>query len=137
MERQKFCTQCRHPNRLEAKFCKNCGHRFKRVLLLSAEACPQCHTARRDGAKFCRNCGYEFRPNEAPVAQPQVRGVELPPPALIPQEDAPVEAKIDAESISHTGKTGILITQEELGRIRHAKTEQIIFVPSLRRKNRP
>lgn len=138
MERQKFCTQCRQPNRLEAKFCKNCGHRFKRVLLVSTETCPQCLTARRGGAKFCRSCGYEFRPTEAPITQPQAQAVELPAPALIPTLP-PEELKVEAESKETipTGKTGILISQEELGRIRQAKTEQIIFVPALRRKNRP
>src|SRR5688572_5430753 len=85
MERQKFCTQCRQANRLEAKFCKSCGHRFKRVLLVSSESCPRCHTMRRSGTKFCRNCGYEFVPSEAPIKQPQVKAVELPPPALVPE----------------------------------------------------
>jgi predicted Zn-ribbon and HTH transcriptional regulator len=135
MERQKFCTQCRHPNRLEAKFCKNCGHRFKRVLLLSNDSCPKCHTMRRSGTKFCRNCGYEFVPSEAPVKHPEVKGVELPPPAHIPL-DVP-EIKPEASVPAPNPNAGIMISQEELGKIRRAKTEQIIFVPALRRKNRP
>lgn len=134
MERQKFCTQCRQSNRLEAKFCKACGHRFKRVLLVSSETCPRCHTMRRNGTKFCRNCGYEFVPSEAPVKQPQVKGVELPPPALVPDSLPEIEAET---APAPTGKTGILISQEELGKIRQAKTEQIIFVPALRRKKLP
>lgn len=134
MERQKFCTQCRHPNRLKAKFCKQCGHRFKRVMLLAAaEACPRCHTVRSVGAKFCRNCGYEFVPSEAPIQQPAAKGVELPPPALVPASLPEIEP-VEAESPVTSGKTGILISQEELGKIRQAKTEQIIFVPALRRK---
>ena len=90
---------------------------------------------RRNGTKFCRNCGYEFVPSEAPVKQPQVKGVELPPPALVP--DTLPEIEPDAAAPVPSGKTGILISQEELGKIRQSKTEQIIFVPALRRKNRP
>jgi hypothetical protein len=134
MERQKFCTQCRHPNRLEAKFCKQCGHRFRRFMLVSTiEICPRCHTARHSGSKFCRNCGYQFVPSQAPIQQPRVEAVELPPPANIPLIE-PEQNSIEPETPASTGKTGILISQEELGKIRQAKTEQIIFVPALRRK---
>lgn len=90
---------------------------------------------RRSGTKFCRNCGYEFLPSEAPIQQPRVEGLELPPPAFVPPTLPDIEPETPAPARS--GNTGILISQEELGKIRQAKTEQIIFVPALRRKNRP
>jgi class 3 adenylate cyclase/tetratricopeptide (TPR) repeat protein len=55
------CSQCRHPNRDESKFCDQCG------APLSA-ACPDCGAANAPGAKFCSQCGTPLAAVRAPAA---------------------------------------------------------------------
>ena len=45
-----ICPKCRAENRLGAKFCGECGHRF-------AAACPACGAVLQTGYKFCDSCG--------------------------------------------------------------------------------
>jgi hypothetical protein len=44
------CTQCRHENPADAKFCLECGYRM-------ALACAACGTELPVGPKFCKECG--------------------------------------------------------------------------------
>ena len=55
------CSQCRHPNRDEAKFCDQCGA----PLLVP---CPGCGTANSPGAKFCSQCGAALVATPPPAA---------------------------------------------------------------------
>lgn len=138
MKTHKFCSQCRHENRISAKFCMHCGKAFKRFIIKSQDTdyCPSCYTARHEGAKFCRICGYSFvsQPTEPPVNQPVVPALELPPPALIPAPIAPPptvakQDPIEPSASSQETENGILISQTELAQLRRAKTEQILFIP--------
>jgi len=53
------CPKCQFDNRNEAKFCKECGHRFE-------IACPGCGNNMDVGSKFCDQCGYNLTlPSEA------------------------------------------------------------------------
>ncbi len=48
-----ICTHCHAENRVEAKFCDECGERLEL-------ACASCGEPNRPGAKFCSNCGREI-----------------------------------------------------------------------------
>jgi predicted ATPase/class 3 adenylate cyclase len=58
------CSQCRHPNRDESKFCDQCGAPL-------STACPDCGAANAPGARFCSQCGAALavvRPPAAAIA---------------------------------------------------------------------
>ena len=57
------CAECRHDNRVGAKFCDNCGAALPRP-------CARCGTPLRAAAKFCDECG-----------QPVAAGAAAAPPA--------------------------------------------------------
>jgi class 3 adenylate cyclase/tetratricopeptide (TPR) repeat protein len=60
------CSQCRHPNRDEAKFCNQCGAPL-------VASCPACGAANAPGSKFCGQCGSAL----APASSPAVAGAPL------------------------------------------------------------
>jgi class 3 adenylate cyclase/tetratricopeptide (TPR) repeat protein len=55
------CSQCRHPNRDESKFCDQCGAPL-------STACPTCGAANAPGAKFCSQCGAALAVVRPPAA---------------------------------------------------------------------
>jgi hypothetical protein len=140
MKDYKFCSKCGNKSRITANVCSNCGKRFSKVLVKTeTEWCPQCASVHRAGAKFCCSCGYQFVPSvptEAPIDQPLVPGVELPPAAKIPPKlvKAP-EPTQPSKPISQRGATGLVLTVEELKRLRKLQTEQIVLYPR-RKPNR-
>lgn len=133
MKDYKFCTKCGNKSRLTANVCSNCGSRFRKVLIKAqSELCPQCSSIHPTDAKFCRICGYQFAPTvpaEPPIEQPFVPGVELPPAAIIP----PMPPQ-QPEPIAPRSATGLILTVDELKRLRKMQTEQIILYPRSRRK---
>lgn len=146
MKTEKYCTQCGKRNRATAKVCIECGRSFKTVADDTPDEawCPDCGTANRPGAKFCRQCGHRFDPvvvvpPEPPLVQPAVGGIVLPPTAEIPpfpddlpeMPDAPED---DGEPERFGGKTGILLSPDELEKLRQAKDDRPIFVPNPRKK---
>jgi class 3 adenylate cyclase len=46
-----FCTHCRSPNRIGARYCDACGG------LLPGGMCSGCGSPNRNGARFCDACG--------------------------------------------------------------------------------
>lgn len=69
-----ICTHCHAENRVEAKFCDECGARLEL-------ACPSCGGPNRPGARFCVNCGREIaRLSPQPA---------IPPEGPVPREYTP------------------------------------------------
>jgi RNA polymerase subunit RPABC4/transcription elongation factor Spt4 len=147
MKKQKFCTQCGKSNRVTAKICIECGQPFKSAPAIATDeqACPECGIVARADTKFCRQCGHRFEavaviPPEPPLVQPAASGVVLPPAAEIPPlpEDVPeIPDPPEDETEQYGGKTGILLTPEELEQLRRAKPDQPIYVKHPpRKKNR-
>ncbi|NJR12696.1 zinc ribbon domain-containing protein [bacterium] len=140
----KFCSQCGSANRLRAKFCIQCGRAFGRMQV-KRQFCAECGTARKPHAKFCLQCGTAWAQSvapEPPLQQPAPRGVVLPPFADLPlldDEDARAETQIDPASahppspldeeplIRRGGKTGIILTEKELARLRQ-QSERPMFI---------
>ena len=52
------CPQCQHENPSQAKFCLECGARFRLT-------CAACSTELPTGAKFCLECGQPIAPQPA------------------------------------------------------------------------
>ena len=48
------CPKCQFNNRVDAKFCKECGNKFELI-------CPQCENTYTPGAKFCDECGHDLQ----------------------------------------------------------------------------
>jgi RNA polymerase subunit RPABC4/transcription elongation factor Spt4 len=136
MKDYKFCTNCGNKSRLTANVCSNCGTRFRNVVIKSKlELCPQCASVHRADAKFCRVCGYRFgatTPTEPPIEQPRVPGVELPPAAKIPP--MPPKQPEPVPQPEPRTATGLILTVDELKRLRKMQTEQIVIYPRSRRK---
>ena len=145
----KFCSQCRYVNRVTARFCVRCGHAF-RQMQAQGRFCPQCGVQRKVGAKFCPHCGDQWRPAltapllpsilyEPPIQQTAPEGVVLPPNADLPhleEDEALYETQIDpASSVQHRpdhlvrkgGQTGIILTEEELERLRR-QSDRPLFI---------
>lgn len=146
----KFCSQCRYVNRVTARFCVRCGHAF-RQLQAQGRFCPECGTPRKVGAKFCPTCGHQWRPPlappilpavpyEPPIQQTAPHGIELPPVAEIPlleDDESLHETQIDPASrvqadapdhlVRKGGKTGVILTEAELERLRRM-TDRPLFI---------
>ena len=145
----KFCSRCRYINRVTARFCVRCGHAFQQ-LQAQGRFCPQCGKARKVGAKFCPACGYQWRPPlappvlpsipyEPPIQQPAPEGVVLPPIAEIPlleDDEALYETQADPATtvqasddqlVRRGGQTGIILTEEELERLRR-QSDRPLFI---------
>ena len=62
------CPKCQFENRVEAKFCSECGYKFEIT-------CSKCESKIRSGSKFCDECGEKIaEPLETPsldYTQPQ------------------------------------------------------------------
>ncbi|MEQ8171031.1 MAG: SUMF1/EgtB/PvdO family nonheme iron enzyme [Candidatus Eremiobacterota bacterium] len=59
----KICPNCSNENRMDAKFCKNCGFDLMENDNQSkspVKFCPQCKNPNRSSAKFCSVCGHSF-----------------------------------------------------------------------------
>ncbi|MEQ8224356.1 MAG: inactive serine/threonine-protein kinase VRK3, partial [Candidatus Eremiobacterota bacterium] len=59
----KICPNCSNENRMDAKFCKNCGFDLLEDDNQSkspVKFCPQCKNPNRSSAKFCSVCGHSF-----------------------------------------------------------------------------
>jgi hypothetical protein len=144
---EKFCSECGYANRVNAQFCVKCGHAFRRMRV-QARFCPKCGLKRKMGAKFCLQCGYEWRPlpplpPEPPIRQPVPAGIVLPPVAEIPfldEDEALQETQIDPMSAAPQslpeplerkgGQTGIILTDEELERLRQQPDRPLfIYTP--------
>jgi len=52
------CPECLFENREDAKFCNECGHKFK-------VTCPECKASNRMGSKFCDECGHKIARKQA------------------------------------------------------------------------
>ena len=52
----KFCTKCGHKNRVNAKFCSECGANLK-----EDGGCPKCGNKNKPDAKFCSECGAKLK----------------------------------------------------------------------------
>ena len=66
------CPQCQHENPPQAKFCLECGARFRLT-------CVACSTELPTGAKFCLECGQPIE------AQPAAQSRFTTPAAYTPQ----------------------------------------------------
>jgi hypothetical protein len=136
MKDHKFCTKCGKMSRLAANVCSNCGTQFRKVVIKSkSELCPQCASVHRADAKFCRVCGYRFVatvPTESPIEQPHVPGVELPPVAVIPP--MPPKQPEPVPQPASRSATGLILTVDELKRLRKMQTEQVMIYQRSRRK---
>ncbi|NLY54876.1 MAG: zinc ribbon domain-containing protein [Firmicutes bacterium] len=49
------CHKCNHTNRVDAKYCNECG-----TALLKVKRCPGCQELNDPDARFCDNCGTQF-----------------------------------------------------------------------------
>ncbi len=59
----KICPNCSNENRMDAKFCKNCGFDLfedDNQSKSPVKFCPQCKNPNRSSAKFCSVCGHSF-----------------------------------------------------------------------------
>ena len=59
----KICPNCSNENRMDAKFCKNCGFNVAEDDNQSkspVKFCPKCKIPNRSSAKFCSVCGHSF-----------------------------------------------------------------------------
>jgi hypothetical protein len=75
------CPECQFDNREGAKFCSECGHKFKL-------SCPKCGASIRASSKFCDECGHNLsEPKEAP-----------PKDASGPLDAMPTAAKSDIQA---------------------------------------
>ncbi len=142
----KFCPQCGITNRITARFCVQCGRAFGR-LQAQGKFCPQCGTRRKPGTKFCAQCGLRWPvplplAAEPPIHQPSPQGVVLPPVAdldsdlpMLNEDEALFETQIDPMSrpdslVRKGGKTGILLTEAELERLRQQPDRSVfIYTP--------
>lgn len=53
-----ICLACGSAaNKPEAKFCRECGHKFNPQSVAEISACSRCGTGNKAGSKFCRSCG--------------------------------------------------------------------------------
>ena len=67
------CPECQFENRDEAKFCGECGHKFKIT-------CPKCGTHNQAGNKFCDECGCNLKSaKEASNAISDTESLSQPP----------------------------------------------------------
>lgn len=59
----KTCPDCNTENIEEAKFCKQCRHKFELETPVNEAVveCPQCHAANSTNKKFCGACGFNLR----------------------------------------------------------------------------
>lgn len=55
------CPECQFENREEAKFCSECGYKFRIT-------CPKCRHKIIPESKFCDECGYDLRQFKDPPA---------------------------------------------------------------------
>lgn len=144
----KFCSACGTANRVSAHFCIQCGHAFQR-LHTRRKFCPRCGTPQKDSARFCPQCGYRWNrltdpiPPEPPIQQTAPVGIVLPPEAELPlldEDDSLQETQIDPASAINLnkadplerkgGQTGIILTEEELERLRQQPDRPLfIYTP--------
>lgn len=146
MKAEKFCPQCGKRNRATAKVCTQCGRSFKTVAddTPDEQWCPDCGTANSPDAKFCRQCGHKFVsvpavPPEPPLKQPVAGGISLPQTAEIPPfpDDLPEDPEPpDAGQERFGGKTGIILSPDELEKLRKSKDDETIFVANPRNKKK-
>ncbi|KAA3616796.1 MAG: hypothetical protein D8M58_17475 [Calditrichaeota bacterium] len=64
MEENKICQSCNARNRIDAKFCDECGNEL--LLGEDKKKCENCDFPNNDDSKFCFKCGEKFKQKEIP-----------------------------------------------------------------------
>lgn len=81
----KTCPNCNTGNMVEAKFCKQCRHRFEPETAVNEDVveCPQCNAGNPTNKKFCGACGFNLRgeagQTKASIDEPVDNGLEPMP----------------------------------------------------------
>ena len=83
MTSEKICPRCGRANRIDVRFCVNCGAEFKEqepVKRAGEKICPSCGGPNDQDAVFCEVCGSRF-------------------PEEVPEESIPVPEEFQKENI--------------------------------------
>src|SRR4051812_33527041 len=67
------CSQCRHENPTNAKFCNACGAKLD-------ASCPQCGRTNPPGSRFCNACGTSLSSTPQPPVPSSTFQVQSPEP---------------------------------------------------------
>jgi class 3 adenylate cyclase/tetratricopeptide (TPR) repeat protein len=104
------CPKCQFENRVDVKFCEECGAKFE-------IECPACKAVIPPGRKFCGECGYALiKSTEAPALKendPDTLISESPPEGTLPTH-IPAEGERKHVTVLFSDLTGYTAMSEKL-----------------------